>query len=160
MSEAQLGLFNEAESALEQAKDEQDEPSEPHTVVKSYQRGTPKRQPLPSELERVNIEHSLPEHERLCPTHGVELERFGQEESEQLDIVPASVCVLHPIRGKYRCPCCTGLIRTAPMPPQPIPKSLSPRAWPAPVCWRTLRWASSSMRCHCIDNTAKSPAWA
>lgn len=123
VSEAQLRLFNEAESALEQAKD--DEPSEPHTVVKAYQRGAPKRQPLPSELERVNIEHSLPEHQRLCPTHGVELERFGQEESEQLDIVPATVRVLHHIRGKYRCPCCTGFIRTAPMPPQPIPKSLA-----------------------------------
>ena len=31
--------------------------------------------------------------------------------------------MLRHIRGKYRCPCCEGHLRTAEMPPQPIPKS-------------------------------------
>ena len=43
--------------------------------------------------------------------------------SEQLDIVPATVRVLRHRRGKYRCPHCEGHLVTAPLPPQPIPKS-------------------------------------
>ena len=51
------------------------------------------------------------------------LERFDETRFEQLDIIPATVQVLCHIRGKYRCPCCTGHLVTAPMPAQPIPKS-------------------------------------
>lgn len=126
ISEAQLGLFNEAEAQLEAAEQAgDDEADAPATPVGAHERQKPKRKPLPSELARVNIEHELPESERLCAVHGVELERFGQEESEQLDIIPATVQVLHHIRGKYRCPCCTGNLVTAPMPAQPIPKSMA-----------------------------------
>ena len=46
-------------------------------------------------------------------------------EREQLDIVPAKVRVLRHIRGKYRCPCCEGHLRTAAMPAQPLPKSFA-----------------------------------
>ena len=83
----------------------------------------PKRTPLPEHLPRIDIEHPLPESERVCPHHEVALERFGEVTSEQLDIVPAQIRVLRHIRGKYRCPCCSGHLRTAPMPPRPIPKS-------------------------------------
>ena len=65
------------------------------------------------------------EDERTCPHHGVELERFGEVVSEQLDIIPMQVRVLRHIRGKYRCQCCEGHLRTAPMPAQPVPKSLA-----------------------------------
>jgi len=120
VADAQLGLFNEAE--LEAATE--GEPQEPETTeVAPHRRAKPKRTPLPDHLPRINIEHPLAESERWCPHHGVELERFGEVTSEQLDIVPAKVRVLHHIRGKYRCPCCSGHLRTAPMPPQPIPKS-------------------------------------
>jgi transposase len=124
VSESQLGLFNEAEASVE-AGEEPAEEEAVATPVAAHARQKPKRKPLPSELARVNIEHELPESERMCAEHGVELERFGQEESEQLDIIPATVQVLHHIRGKYRCPCCTGNLKTAPMPAQPIPKSMA-----------------------------------
>ena len=81
-------------------------------------RGTPKRAPIPEALPRIDIEHRLPEDERTCPHHGVELERFGEVVSEQLDIIPMQVRVLRHIRGKFRCPCCEGHLRTAPMPAQ------------------------------------------
>ena len=55
----------------------------------------------------------------------MELERFAEVVSEQLDIIPMQVRVLRHIRGKYRCPCCEGHLRTAPMPAQPVPKSLA-----------------------------------
>ena len=67
----------------------------------------------------------MPDHERTCPHHGVELERFGEVTSEQLDVIPATIRVLRHMRSKYRCPHCEGHLRTAPMPAQPLPKSLA-----------------------------------
>jgi len=67
--------------------------------------------------------HELPEAERVCPHDGTRLEAFAEETSEQLDVVPARFRVLRYRRVKYRCPCCTEQLRTAPMPAQPIPKS-------------------------------------
>ena len=79
--DGQLGLFNEAEAT------EAEEPeSAPATEVGAHRRGTPKRAPIPEALPRIDIEHRLPEDERTCPHHGVELERFGEVVSEQLDI--------------------------------------------------------------------------
>jgi len=118
VSQAQLGLFNEAE-----VLGEDDPQTSASTTVGPYRRGAPKRRALPAHLPRVEIEHPLPENQRVCPEHGVPLERFDEERTEQLDIVPATVQVLCHIRGKYRCPCCTGRLVTAPMPVQPIPKS-------------------------------------
>ena len=67
----------------------------------------------------------LEDSERTLPHHGVELERFGEVVSEQLDIVPAKMRVLRHIRGKYCCPWCEGHLRTAAMPAQPLPKSFA-----------------------------------
>ena len=122
VSEAQLRLFNEAETQVLEA--DEDGPAET-TPVALHQRRRPKRKPLPEHLPRIDIEHPLPEEQRHCPHHGVALERFGEETYEQLDIVPAKVQVLRHIRGKYRCPCCTGHLVTAPLPAQPIPKGLA-----------------------------------
>jgi transposase len=122
VSDAQLGLFNEAEALAEAGADELDEAT---TEVASHARQRPKRKGLPEILTRVEVEHELAESERRCAVHDVALERFGEEVSEQLDIIPATVQVLRHKRGKYRCPCCTGHLVTAPLPAQPIPKSMA-----------------------------------
>ena len=101
--DGQLGLFNEAEATAAEEPE-----SAPATEVGAHRRGTPKRAPIPQALPRIDIEHRLPEDERTCPHHGVELERFGEVVSEQLDIIPMQVRVLRHVRGKYRCPCCEG----------------------------------------------------
>ena len=126
VSDAQLGLFNEAE-ALVEAADEAGAGAhaESTTAVASHERKKPKRKALPEILTRVEVEHELAESERQCSVHGVALERFGEEVSEQLDLIPATVQVLRHKRGKYRCPCCTGHLVTAPLPAQPIPKSMA-----------------------------------
>ena len=123
VAEAQLGLFNEAEAlAAEDAPAEGD--AEADTVaVAPHRRARGKRAPLPAHLPRVEVVHELAAAERVCPKDGTTLERFGEECSEQLDIVPATVQVLRHVRAKYRCPCCTEHVVTAPLPPQPIPKS-------------------------------------
>ena len=120
LPDGQLGLFNEAEAEA----DEEPE-ADAGTEVAAHRRARPARAPLPDTLERVDIEHELAESERICPHHGVELERFAEVVSEQLHIVPAKVRVLRHIRGKYRCPSCEGHLRTAPMPAQPLPKSFA-----------------------------------
>ena len=129
VSDAQLGLFNEAEETHEEGTEDNDAVDEDEndtgTEVAAHVRRRGKRKPLPAHLERVDIEHELPEAERTCPQHDVALERFGEEVCEQLDIVPAKIRVLRHIRGKYRCPCCEGHLVTAPLAPQPIPKSMA-----------------------------------
>ncbi|MEZ5661284.1 MAG: IS66 family transposase [Burkholderiaceae bacterium] len=116
---SQAGLFDEAEQILETA----DEESENEGVEVKGHRRRPKRAPLPDHLPRIDIEHDLPDSEKVCPHDGSALVRIGQETSEQLDIVPAKVQVLRHIRHKYACPCCDQSIRLAPRPQTLLPKS-------------------------------------
>ena len=121
LPDGQLGLFNEAE-AEPRARNPRPTPAPRSRPIGARARCAPR---CPSTLERVDIEHELAESERTCPHHGVELERFGEAVSEQLDIVPAKVRVLRHIRGKYRCPSCEGHLRTAALPAQPLAKSFA-----------------------------------
>ncbi|MEM7504832.1 MAG: IS66 family transposase [Pseudomonadota bacterium] len=117
--DAQLRLFNEAETDTEQA-----EP--PASIeVHSYTRQRTGRRPLPESLPRVDVLHDVPEDERVCPHDGQALERIGEDTSEQLDIVPAKLQVLRHIRAKYACPACEQHVMSASMPAQPIPKSMA-----------------------------------
>lgn len=63
--------------------------------------------------------------QKCCPHDGTELKPIGFESHEQLDIIPASVRVLHHKRLKYACPCCKKHIITASKPAQPIEKSIA-----------------------------------
>jgi transposase len=89
------------------------------TATPSPKRG---RKALPTELPRTDVIHDLPVGQRYC-SEGHALVVIGEEVSEQLDIIPAKIQVLRHIRKKYACPCCQAQVKTAPMPPQPIPKS-------------------------------------
>ena len=125
VSEAQLGLFNEAEQEAEHAHDgDDDETMSPDTIeVPAHERARPKRQPLPKDLPRVDVVHDLDASDKVCPHDGTALKCIGSEDTEQFDIVPAKVQVLRHQRLKYVCPCCDKHIVTAPMTAQPIPKS-------------------------------------
>ena len=116
----QLGLFNEAEALVETAEAEQAPETPIEVPAHTRQRG--KRAPLPEYLPRERIEHDLPEAEKTCSC-GCTLTRIGEETSEQLDVIPARVRVLQHVRLKYACKACEETIKTAPLPPQPIPKS-------------------------------------
>jgi transposase len=52
------------------------------------------------------------------------MSEIGEVISEQLDIIPATIQVLRHIRKKYACDC-GQCIKTAPLPAQPIPKSMA-----------------------------------
>jgi len=64
------------------------------------------RQALPKDLPRQRTEHTLPEAERLCPCCGEVCPKFGEDVSEQLDYIPASLFVRQHVRFKYACSKC------------------------------------------------------
>lgn len=121
MADGQLGLFNEAEAQAD--TDEEAATADESVTVPAHARRRGKRAALPEHLPRVEVLHELAEAERVCPNDGTVLERFAEDVSEQLDIVPATIQVIRHRRAKYRCGCCGEHLMTAPMPAQPIPKS-------------------------------------
>jgi transposase len=64
------------------------------------------RQALPKDLPRQRTEHTLPEAERICPCCGEVCQKFGEDVSEQLDYIPASLFVRQHVRFKYACSKC------------------------------------------------------
>ena len=119
----QLGLFNESEQIAEA-----DEEAEQETIT--YTRSKPKRKPLPEDLPRETIVHDIPEADKTCSCCGHELHQMGEDKSEQLEFIPASIKVIEHIRPKYSCRQCEQQgtevdIKIAPAPPTPIPKSIA-----------------------------------
>ena len=125
----QLRLFDEAEVDMESVEipgdEDRDDDADADTVeIGAHLRKKRGRKPLPEALPRIEVIHDLPAAERICPHDGRELKAIGEAVSEQLDIVPATIQVIRHIRRKYACDC-GQCIKTAPMAPQPIPKSLA-----------------------------------
>jgi len=119
----QLGLFNESEQIVE-ADDET--LAEQETIT--YTRNKPKRKLLPKDLPRDTIVHDIEDKTCACCSH--ELHRMGEETSEQLEFMPASIKVIEHVRLKYSCRHCEQQgtevnIQIAPVPPSPIPKSIA-----------------------------------
>jgi transposase len=122
--EAQLGLFNEAEVAADDAEKEEGVADE-IPIPAHPRRRCGGRRPIPAFLPRVEILHDLDASQKICPADGTALERIGEETSEQLELIPATLRVLRHVRPKYACPQCRCGIHVVPMPAQPIPKSLA-----------------------------------
>jgi transposase len=81
------------------------------------------RQRLPEHLERRQVEYDLEADQRRCPECRQELKFIGEEVTERLEYVPASLHVIREVCYKYACPQgCTAI--TAPKPMQAIEKGL------------------------------------
>lgn len=118
----QLGIFNEAElpkNAESIAESDAAIHIQAHTRQSS--RG---RKPLPTDLPREQRIYDLPEDEKICSC-GETLTHIKNEKCEQLEIIPAKVFVIEHLRMKYACRHCEATIVTAPMPAQPIPRSIA-----------------------------------
>ncbi len=122
-------LFNEAEVIADEA--EREERAE-KKAPKSRKRGRPVRKPLPDHLPQIKKTIDLPEDEKYCPHSGTLLKVIGEEVSKQLDIEPMSAKVIVTTRLKYGCTCSScqsgetvPTLKTAPIEPQPIPKSMA-----------------------------------
>ena len=118
VDEHQLFLF--AAAALAAHKD--GPPPEPPAAASPARKGHG-RQRLPQHLERRQVVYELPTADQQCPACQAQLTRIGDETSERLEYVPASLVVLEERCAKYACPKgCT--VRTAVKPMQPIEKGL------------------------------------
>jgi transposase len=94
-------------------------------AVPAHRRAKGGRRPLPQAFPRVEVVHALAAGDCRCSQCQAALTPVSEKVSEQLDIIPATVRVLRHIRKIYACPACEGELKTAPLPAQPIPKSLA-----------------------------------
>ena len=78
------------------------------------------RKPFPKHLKRERIEYDLSESEKHCNGCAQTMRRIGEDVSEKLDYIPASVKVIEEARAKYACAC---TVKTAGKPSSPIEKS-------------------------------------
>jgi len=79
---------------------------------------------LPKSLQRQRVVHDLGEDSRQCPQCQSDLKRIGEEVSERLEYIPASLVVIEEACQKYACPKgCT--VITAAKPMAPIEKGLA-----------------------------------
>jgi transposase len=119
----QLRLFTEdaPEDSVEVTPEELPETEDATPARRWRRRG---RQHLPERLPRERIEYELPSEELPCPDCGHARVKIGEEVSEQLEYVPASMRVLQHCRFRYACRPCQEHVALADKPPQPIEKGL------------------------------------
>src|SRR6266403_850160 len=82
----------------------------------------PVRRPLPDHLPR-EVRKVLPKQE-ACPDCGGKLKHLGEDVSEILEYVPASLKVIQYIRPKLACACCDRIVQAA-APSRPIERSIA-----------------------------------
>jgi transposase len=116
----QLLLFDEV--AATTPSDTTESPSPPTASAQPKRRGHG-RHGLNPKLRRERRVYVLNEEQRRCPCGGL-CAKFGEESSEQLDYVPASLFVIEHVRTKYACPQCHDHVMVAAKPEQPIAKGL------------------------------------
>ncbi len=124
LSPDQICLFDEAELDGKAALSTDADAGDDEIMVAAHKRKKRGRKPLPDHLPRIDVIHELPESERHCDHDGRLLAEIDEVISEQLDIIPAKIQVIRHIRKKYACSC-GQCIKTAPLPAQPIPKSMA-----------------------------------
>jgi len=100
--ELQGRLFDEAEDGMPlEEETAQENEGQCVTKVKEYVRKKTGRKPLPVDLPREEVIHDLTEAEKKCPCCGEERKQIGSDETEELDIIPASIKVIRHVRLKY-----------------------------------------------------------
>lgn len=77
-----------------------------------------RRSPL-DDLPHQIIVHDVSEADKLCAC-GRHKSRIGQDDSEQMEFIPAALYIIRHVRPKYACPACHDGVVQAPMPAMPI----------------------------------------
>jgi transposase len=119
-------LFDLGEAPAPEAAEDPDDDEEDDSASKKRRKGHGRRK-LPDHLPRKEIHHILEGDELLCPCCNKPRGEIGEEVSEQLEFVPASLFVNRHIRHIYACldeACLESNVVTAPKPAQPIEKGL------------------------------------
>jgi len=125
VNENQLFLFAVAlvSAGREASSHPRSDAESPETEDRRARRKGHGRQRLPKTLERRRVVYDLEEAKRQRPQCQEQLKRIGEEVSERLEYVPASLVVIQEACQKYACAKgCT--VVTAEKPPAPIDKGL------------------------------------
>lgn len=85
----------------------------------------PPRRTRLDHLDHIRIEHDLSEAQKTCPCCGEPMRRIGQDESRELEFIPARLHVNVHILPKYACPTCRVGVASPPVPPKPVPGGIA-----------------------------------
>jgi transposase len=117
IEQLELQLADHEESAAqEEAAAEIASPPASTIEVRSIERRTPARRPLPEHLPRERIVYPVPS---ACPCCGGILRKLGEDVTETLEHVPAHWKVIQHVREKFSCRSCE-VITQPPSPSHPI----------------------------------------
>jgi transposase len=114
-------LFGRLTSDDGQEPEEVEEEEAPRRRRRTRHRG---RRPQPDHLPRQTHEIHPPDAERTCPCCGEDKVIFGQDVTEELDVVPAKFFVNRYVRYKYACRRCEGQVSQGELPPRPMDKGI------------------------------------
>jgi transposase len=112
-------LYDQVKAQIDRQK-----PSKPPTVKKRKNANHHGRNAFPPELPREVIEIEPPDEERTCPVCHQQKDRFGSEETEKLEYVPASFYVKKYVRYKYACKSCESHVSIGELPSMAIDKGI------------------------------------
>jgi len=76
-------------------------------------------------LRQVRHEHELSEKEKTCSCCDRPMDRIGEDITRELEYEPAKLEAHIHVRPKYACRHCKDGVKTAPMPPRPIPGGIA-----------------------------------
>jgi transposase len=91
-------------------------------------RPRPARSPRRTRLDHlphIRIEHDLTEEEKTCSCCGGPKQRIGEDESRELEFIPARLEVKVHVLPKYACPKCRDGVASPPVPPKPVPGGMA-----------------------------------
>jgi transposase len=91
-------------------------------------RPRPARSPRRTRLDHlphIRIEHDLTEQEKTCSCCGGPKQRIGEDESRELEFIPARLEVKVHVLPKYACPKCRDGVASPPVPPKPVPGGMA-----------------------------------
>jgi transposase len=117
-------LFTTPEAT--EGQEEEDAPEEDEETPSRRQRRSRHRgrRPLPDHLPRCRHETHPPEEELTCPDCGERKVVFGEEVTEELDVVPAKFFVNQYVRFKYACRKCQEHVSIGPLPARAMDKGI------------------------------------
>ena len=76
-------------------------------------------------LPHIRIEHDLTEAEKTCSCCGAPKVRIGEDESRELEFIPARLEVRVHVLPKYACSKCRDGVASPPVPPKPTPGGMA-----------------------------------
>ena len=116
-------IFDEDEESAEALEASEELPAT-ETITYSRKKKTAGRRIDTAKLPREVINHDLSDDQKHCDHCGKELEKFGEDRSEQLEYIPAQIKVIEHVCAKYSCRSCE-TVKTAGKPEMPIAKSMA-----------------------------------